>query len=114
MASALFYILAMFLALVGLIFVMGSQGQIFRIVIGVILMIGGGALVYLARVQPKPSQTTIVQKIDLSGDVNLEQMKCQSCGGTLTEKSVSVRAGAVFINCEYCHAAYQLEEQPKW
>lgn len=114
--SIVIYILAAVLAFIGLIFVVGSQGEILRIVIGVILMVGGGALVYLARVQPKPSQTTttVVQKIDLSGDVSLQQMQCKSCGGKLTEKSVTVKAGAVFINCEYCGAAYQLEEAPKW
>jgi phosphoribosylformylglycinamidine synthase len=25
-----------------------------------------------------------------------------------------VRAGAIFITCEFCGADYQLEEQPKW
>lgn len=108
------YFIATALGMLGLIFIAGSQGQIMRIVVGVILFIAAGVMVYLARVQPKPSQTTLVQKIDLSGDVSLQKLKCQSCGGTLTAKSITVNAGAVFINCEYCNAAYQLEEAPKW
>jgi hypothetical protein len=78
-----------------------------------VLWAAGGALLWLAR-QPKPSVTTIVQKIDLSGEVKLESLTCRTCGGTLNKDSVSVKAGAVFVNCPYCGAAYQIEEQPKW
>ena len=46
--------------------------------------------------KPKPSETTLVQKIDLSGDVNIEQMKCRSCGGILNKDSISVRAGGIY------------------
>ncbi len=74
---------------------------------------GAAALIiYLTRT--KPTQVTMVQKIDLSGDVNLEELKCKSCGASLSKKSVSVQAGAVFVNCEYCGSAYQIEEEPKW
>lgn len=108
------YSLAVLLGLGGVMFVAGAQGQILRVVGGVVLMGAAAVLVWLARQQPKQTTTTIVQKIDLSGDVNLEQMTCRNCGGTLGKKSVSVAAGAVFINCEYCGVAYQIEEEPKW
>jgi len=58
--------------------------------------------------------TTIVQKIDLPGDVHLEGLTCRSCGGSLGKESISVKAGAVFIDCEFCGTAYQLDEEPKW
>jgi redox-regulated HSP33 family molecular chaperone len=41
-------------------------------------------------------------------------MTCRACGGSLAKESVTVKAGAVFVNCQYCSAAYQLEEEPKW
>jgi hypothetical protein len=106
------YILAAALGVLGLIFIAGAQGQVLRIVIGVILILGAGGLIALSRLAPV--HTTITQKIDLSGDVNVQDLVCRRCGGHLSQKSVSVRAGAVFVNCEYCGAAYQLEEQPKW
>jgi hypothetical protein len=108
------YILAVVIGFFGIMFVVGSQGQLLRVVVGVVLLAAAGALVYLTRVRPEPQQTTLVQKIDLSGDVNLQELKCRSCGGLLSEKSIEVKAGAVFVNCEYCGAAYQLEEEPKW
>ncbi len=108
------YPLAVLLGLLGVVFVAGAQGQAMRVVVGVVLMAAAGALVWLARQQVKQSITTVVQKIDLSGDVNLQDLKCRACGGTLSKESVTVKAGAVFVNCPYCETAYQLEEEPKW
>ena len=95
-------------------FVVGAQGQWLRMVVGVVLMAAAGVLIWLAMQRPKQATTTVVQKIDLSGDVNLEDMTCRSCGGSLGKDSVSVKAGAVFVNCQYCGTSYQLEEEPKW
>ncbi|NLS91110.1 MAG: hypothetical protein GXX96_02880 [Planctomycetaceae bacterium] len=106
------YPLAVLLGLLGFVFVVGAQGQVMRMVVGVVLWVAAGALVWLARKMPQT--TNIVQKIDLSGDVHLESMTCRSCGGTLSKKSVTVSAGAVFVNCEFCGATYQIEEEPKW
>jgi hypothetical protein len=108
------YILAGALGFLGFIFIAGSQGMIMRIVIGLILFVAAGALVYMARVQPEPSQTTIVQQIDLSGDVKLQEIRCRSCNAPLSDKSIRVEAGAIFVNCEFCGATYQFEEAPKW
>lgn len=77
-----------------------------------------GALVYvlvrLRRMGAVGQPQEIVQKIDLSGDIELETLKCQKCGGELQKDSVSVQEGAVFINCPYCGSAYQMVEEPKW
>jgi hypothetical protein len=109
------YPLAALLAAFGLVFVVsGAQGQPYQIAVGVILFAAAGALIWLALQQPKPSVTTIVQKIDLSGDVNLQDLTCRACGGTLGKESITVKAGAVLVNCQYCGATYQIEEQPKW
>lgn len=110
----LIYLLAAALGFLGLVFVVGSQGEVLRIIVGVLLFAGAAVLVYLARARPQIVQTTVQQKIDLSGDVKLENLTCRNCGGRLTEKSISIKAGAVFINCEFCGTAYQLEEAPKW
>jgi len=108
------YILAGALGFLGFIFITGSRGQIHMMIIGAILFVAAGALIYMARVQPEPSQTTIVQQIDLSGDVKLEEIRCRSCNAPLSDKSIRVEAGAIFVNCEFCGATYQFEEAPKW
>lgn len=108
------YSLAAMLGLLGLIFILGWQGSIGRIVVGLILFAAAGALVYVSRVQPEPSQTTIVQKIDLSGEMNLQEIRCRSCDAPLSKESIKIEGGAIFVNCEYCGATYQMEEEPKW
>jgi len=108
------YLLAILLGLLGIVFVGGSQGSPLRIVVGIVFFAAAGALVWLARMQPAQTTHTIVQKIDLSGDVNLQDLTCKSCGASLSRKSISVAAGAVLVNCEFCGASYQLEEEPKW
>ena len=108
------YIIAAVLLLFGFIFIAGAQGQIARFVVGIVLFAAAGALVYLTRVQPSATQVTHVQKIDLTGDVHLEEMKCTSCGGALGKEHLVVKAGAIFVDCPYCGASYQIEEEPKW
>ncbi len=108
------YLVAAVLAFFGFVFIAGSQGSILRIIVGVILLGAAAVFVYMTRVKPQPSQTTIVQKVDLSGDMSLEQIKCQNCNGVLDRNSIEVKAGAIFVNCPYCGASYQFEEAPKW
>lgn len=80
---------------------------------GIILFGGGAGLIYLAM---RGQKIEIVQelKIDLPGDTQLEEMKCQSCGGTLTSDNIKLVNGAPMVNCPYCNTAYQLTEEPKW
>ncbi|MDZ7616530.1 MAG: hypothetical protein U1E05_05955 [Patescibacteria group bacterium] len=108
------YPLAAMLGLLGLLFVVGAQGRVLSVVVGVVLLLAAGALIWLAMMRPAHTTTTLVQKIDLSGDVNLQALTCNNCGGSLGGDAVTVRAGAVFIKCPYCGAAYQLEEEPQW
>jgi hypothetical protein len=108
------YPLAAALTFLGIMFVVGARGNIASMIVGVILIAVAIAFLWLALMKPKPIENTLIQKIDLSGEVNIEQMKCRSCGGILNKDSISVRAGGIFINCPYCGSAYQLEEAPKW
>lgn len=90
----------------------GNQGMIMRIIVGIILLVAAGALFWLSRA--KTPEKTIVQKIDLAGDVSAERLKCQSCGATLDDNSIQLREGAIQVKCPYCGTSYQLEEKPKW
>ena len=112
--TLLVYALSGFLGLLGLIFLVaaGQTNTWPRLVIGIVCI--GAAIALAVLTKLRPVKTTIVQKIDLSGDVHAEGLQCKQCGGTLGEKSISVRAGGVFIQCEYCGATYQLEEEAKW
>ena len=83
-------------------------------VIGLLLVAGAGVLMYRSYRKGKEEGTTIVQQIDLPGDLSLERLKCQSCGATLAKDNIDVKAGAVVVSCPYCGTSYEIEEEPKW
>ena len=87
-----------------------------RLLVGGLLVLIGLAIIVAVRLrEPKPEQqVTIHQQIDLSGDVDMESFKCQSCGAQLDKSAISVVEGAVVVSCPYCDATYQIVEEPKW
>ena len=111
------YIAAAILIIFGFLFIYATfspTGSIFWLLIGVLSVAGGFGLIWFAGKQAKKDKMEIIQKIDFSGDVNLEKLTCQSCGGTLSSKNVTMLAGAPVVSCPYCNASYQLTEEPKW
>ena len=110
------YILSGLLALLGILFIVAaaSSGLWPRYVVGGILLASGLVLVAILRARTPVRKVEVTQKIDLGGDASLEQLACKKCGGALDRESVSLEAGAVFVSCPYCSAAYQIEEAPKW
>ncbi len=114
------YIVAGILILFGVLFIWAAfspEGNPGWIVVGVIsVAIGLGIIALVKFREPKPAQPPqeIIQKIDLSGDVELEKLKCQNCGAELSKDSIELREGAIFISCPYCGTAYQMVEEPKW
>ena len=111
------YIVAAILIFFGVLFIWATfspEGQTGWLCVGVISVGVGLGIIALIRLrEPKPAQQ-IVQKLDLSGDIQLETLKCQKCGGELQKDSITVKEGAIFISCPYCGSYYQLVEEPKW
>jgi DNA-directed RNA polymerase subunit RPC12/RpoP len=87
-----------------------------RLVVGAILVgIGLGLVALIKLREPKPERKiTVEQKIDLTGEVELEKLKCRNCGAELDKSSITVTEGAVIVSCPYCGASYQIVEEPKW
>jgi H+/Cl- antiporter ClcA len=89
----------------------GSSGT--NLCIGIVGIIIGIALIAIAKYRHK-KEVEIIQKIDLPGDLSLENLKCKMCSAPLNKDSVEVKEGAIFIHCPYCGALYQIEEEPKF
>jgi hypothetical protein len=112
-------VLGVLLLLTGLVFLIAAPAgnTLSRVVIGLVML---GLGIYLLRAglrrEPSTAARTVVvdRKVELTGDVSLEDLTCRSCGAALSSDSVSVRAGAVFVACPHCGTEYQLEEAPKW
>ena len=112
--KAVSYIMAALVGGLGLIFVVGSQGMAARLVVGGMLMATACVLVAVVNLRPVVQKRTFEQRLHLSGEVLLADLKCKQCAGALSNDAALVKAGAVFIDCPYCGASYQLHEEVKW
>ena len=82
---------------------------------GLILLAGGGGLIWLAmRGQKTEVVQQVTMQVDLPGDTKVDQMKCKSCGGALTMDNIKMVNGAPVVTCPFCNTVYQLTEEPKW
>lgn len=124
--SVVAFILAGLALVFGALAVLGSsapngntswmQVGIVLVVIGLVVGIAGAALLVFTIKKSKeaPPEQKVTYDIDLSGDVQLEKLTCEQCGGALSSKNVTMVAGAPTVECPYCGASYQLVEEPKW
>ena len=87
-----------------------------RLLVGGLLVVIGLGLIAVIRLrEPKPKQEVVVhQQLDIGGDVEMEALKCESCGAQLDKTAISLAEGAVVVTCPYCSATYQIVEEPKW
>jgi divalent metal cation (Fe/Co/Zn/Cd) transporter len=115
------YLVAAVLFFFGILFVWAAFSDQFSqpwgvMAVGVVSLLASFGLIWFAgRLGKKAAQeVTVVQKIDFSGDVQLEKLTCRSCGGALTPENITMLAGAPVVHCPYCKTSYQLEEKPKW
>ncbi len=115
------YVVAGILVLLGVLFIIaatspesGNPGG--TLLAGALMVVVGLAIIVAVRLrEPKPEQqVTIRQEIDIGGDVEMEALKCTSCGAQLDRSAVSLVQGAVMVSCPYCSATYQIVEEPKW
>ncbi|HTX79750.1 MAG TPA: hypothetical protein VMC62_08780 [Longilinea sp.] len=112
------YIGAAILIFFGVLFIWsaftpGSGGS--GLIIGIVTVaIGFGLIFWASRRPAKAGDENVTLKIDMPGDVNMDTLKCKSCGGTLAPENITMVAGAPVVTCPYCHTTYQLTEEPKW
>lgn len=109
----------LFIALGGIfLLALGAETQQFRpvdIALPIVFLgLGVGLLIWMARLKIRVEQT-IVQRVELSGDTQMERIKCQSCGAAVPGENVKLAGdGSVVVACPYCGNTYQLTESPKW
>jgi len=111
------YIAAAICIFFGVLFIWSAFGAASagNIVIGIITVgIGFGLIFFASRRPAKASDENVTLKIDMPGNVNMDTLKCKSCGGTLAPENITMVAGAPVVTCPYCHTTYQLTEEPKW
>jgi len=114
------YISAAVLILFGVLFILSAFTPATlnpggNIITGLILVGIGFVLIWFAaRKLAGPPTTNVTLNLDLPGNVQMEKIKCQSCGGTLSSTDIKIVNGAPMVNCPFCHTVYQITEEPKW
>lgn len=124
--SVILFIIAFISIVFGFLMVLGSfnsQGTTEWLVPGVLIMGFGlvcvvAAIALIAVARRKTKQEAAAQNVsinvDLPGQMKIDAMKCQNCGGVLSSANVSMTAGAPMVTCPYCGTTYQMTEEPKW
>ena len=113
-------IAAAILIFFGVMFIWGAFGsnpQPAWICVGGISVLIGFGLIWFAQRKPKVAANNtqnVSLNIDLPGEIKMETMKCEACGGAITSKNIDMQSGAPMVVCPYCNTTYQLNEEPKW
>ncbi|MDW5562301.1 MAG: hypothetical protein SA339_03670 [Methanomassiliicoccus sp.] len=117
--SGLITVLAIFLILLGGLFIIA--GEIENIAIGgVMVLVAALLLFYIYKVErieaakPKLINQTFNVQMGGSGKMEQKQLTCRQCGAPLEDKDLRVVQGGVMVKCPYCGTVYALEEAPKW
>lgn len=114
------WIAAAILIFFGILFIWGAfspDGQVIWILIGLVSVAIGFGIIWFTARRPTTqvgSSNNVTLKIDLPANVNMDTLKCTSCGGVLSTDDIKMVAGAPVVNCPYCKTTYQLTEEPKW
>jgi hypothetical protein len=113
------FIAAAILLFFGVIFIWGAfspDGQTGWILVGLVSVAIAFGIIFFAARRPAGAAggQSVTLKLDLPANVNLDSLKCRSCGGSLTTDNIKMVAGAPVVACPYCHTTYQLTEDPKW
>jgi len=94
----------------GGIFALASVYEATRLVVAAIFFaVGFGILYYLTK---KPQ--TIVQRLEVSGQIKTATLKCPNCSASLDASQIKIISGLPYVTCSYCGRTSELVEEPKW
>jgi DNA-directed RNA polymerase subunit RPC12/RpoP len=96
----------------GLIFAMAAaySNPLTRLIVSAILLIAGFGIIYFLAKKP----TTIVQRLEVSGEMKAVSIKCPNCGASVNANSIKILSGVPYATCPYCGHTFEVTEEPKW
>ena len=84
-----------------------------RVITSIILFIVGAIIiagVYYVTRKPK----TVIQQLELSGQMHAAQIKCPHCGANINADQIKIKDGVPYVKCPYCGTTFEVAEEPKW
>ena len=88
-----------------------GQRQTLGLLVGFALIYAGVRLAAKAKAE---GDTVYNINLDLPGNVQMDTMKCLSCGSPLSPEDIKMVNGAPVVTCPSCGTTYNLTEEPKW
>lgn len=89
-----------------------GQGELIMVrltIAGMLFAVGFGIAYYLSK---KP--TTIVQKLEVSGEMKTVALKCPNCSASIDANLIKMVSGVPYATCPYCGHTFEVAEEPKW
>jgi DNA-directed RNA polymerase subunit RPC12/RpoP len=111
--AAILFFFAIIFALASSYVGLTAQAAQSRVLTSAILFIVGLAVivgVYYVSRKPK----TIIQQLEISGQMKAAQIKCPNCGGSIDANQIKIVSGVPYIKCPYCGTTFEVTEEPKW
>jgi DNA-directed RNA polymerase subunit RPC12/RpoP len=112
-AAAILFFFAVIFAIASSYVGLTAQAAQSRVLTSAILFIIGLAVIagiyYLTR-KPK----TVIQQLEISGQMKAVQIRCPNCGGSIDANQIKIVAGVPYIKCPYCGTTFEVTEEPKW
>jgi predicted Zn finger-like uncharacterized protein len=112
-AAAVLFFFAVIFALASSYIGLTAQATQSRLLTSGILFIVGLALiagVYYVTRKPK----TVIQQLEISGQMKAAQIKCPNCGGSINADQIKIVSGVPYVKCPYCGTTFEVIEEPKW
>lgn len=94
----------------GIIFALASVYASTRLIVaGLLFAVAFVIAIYIMR-KPK----TMIQKLEVSGDMKVVALKCPNCSGSLDANNIKIVEGVPYATCPYCGHTFEVTEEPKW
>lgn len=81
-----------------------------RLLTAGMLFIVAFVIVYYVTRSPR----TIVQRLEVSGDMKAVAIKCPHCGASMDSNAIKIVQGVPYATCPYCGHTFEVTEEPKW
>jgi len=94
----------------GIIFALASVYESTRLIVAALLFVVGFGIAYYITKKPK----TIVQRLELSGQVKAVALKCPNCSASVNANNIKIVSGVPYATCSYCGQTFEIAEEPKW
>ena len=94
----------------GIIFALASVYAPTRLIVSALLFVAGFGIAYYITRKP----TTIVQKLEVSGEMKAVPLKCPNCSASVNPEHIKIVSGVPYATCPYCGQTFEITEEPKW